>query len=748
MTKHLSRLMGLSVALGLSLCVADVSAQLLDEVVVTAQKREQDAQDLNISVSAFTGDQLNALGITGAKELADYTPGVQINMEYGNAPTFTVRGVNVNDFGVGTTPAVAVYVDEIFKASNINSGVQLFDLERVEILKGPQGTLWGKNSTGGAVSVITRKPTQETEGYFQVGVGNFNRVEVEGALSGALTDTLSARLSVQSITSDGMFDNVTFPGQPVPGTEPINTNTDLRSQFFGIADEDPGNVDTMAMRTQLLWELDGVDILAIGHYARDRGENHPTTSLFDAASGNGDPDVFDEDVSNEFVYTKDNVFYGASVHLNIDVGDNAEVVSITGYDYFDRNGGLDTNGGLGVAPANSAFTQFYLVEFTQFTQELRYEVTNEDLFWVVGGFYSDSELNQNDEDHYSIGHFFAPFNYRYEHENRSAAVFAQAEYDFNEAFKLTAGVRYTDESRDQPFYRLWFGDNTGPDLPGGSFANPVDFNNGFVSADNSLPDAPPQSFDTDGFSFRLGLDWRPTDTALLYYTFSKGLKSGGYRSDAFTSGGELASFGDEELFAHEVGVKWDPSDRLRVNASAFVYDYQDKQEKVPTVIPPFGELNTMTNMDSVDVSGLEAETIFRAADGFEVGLNLSILDTEISDDSAFDGNELPYAPDFAASAFGRFEGQVTSNLRGSVQLTVNHTGDHFTNVNGANALFGSQDYTLVGVNAAIWDDARGWQLSFYGKNLTDEIYWTNTFSDVGGFISEPASWGFRLRYDF
>ena len=132
----------------LTLAWSGASAQLIDEVTVTAQKREQSAQEIPISIRAFTGDQLNELGVTAARELADYTAGVQINMEYGNAPTFTIRGVNVNDFGAGTSPAAAVYVDGIFKASNINSGPQLFDLERVEILKGPQGTSMGQEYDG------------------------------------------------------------------------------------------------------------------------------------------------------------------------------------------------------------------------------------------------------------------------------------------------------------------------------------------------------------------------------------------------------------------------------------------------------------------------------------------------------------------------------------------------------------------------------------------------------------------------
>jgi len=727
---------GVVLALVLLLTATGASAQLLDEITVTAQKREQSAQDLSISVSAFSGDQLNALGVTGARQLADYTAGVQINMEYGNAPTFTIRGINVNDFGAGTSPAAAVYVDGIYKASNINSGPQLFDLERVEILKGPQGTLWGKNTTGGAVSVITRKPTEETEGFVQVGFGSYDRVELEAAVGGALTDNLSTRLSVQSITSDGPYKTVTFPGQPAPGSVPIDATADSRTQFIGIVDPEPGDQDTLAVRAQFLWELENVDVLGVIHHASDRGDNPPTTSLFN------DPDPYDENTSAEFLPTRDSEFGGASVQLDWHVSENAKLVSLTGYDYFDRNEGIDTVG-FNSIPSETMFTQIYLQEFTQFSQEFRYEVEGDRLFWLLGAFYSDSELNQDDEDHYSIGYFTAPFNYRFKHENTTTALFAHVEYDVSDAFKVTAGLRYDDEQRDQPVNILWFGG--GPDTPTGAAG-------AFVLADNQtelggLP-VPDQTFDTDGVSYKLGLDWRPNDEMLLYYSHAKGFKSGGFRSDALTSNGMLIAFNDEEVLSHEVGIKWDPSDRLRINAAAFTYDYKDPQQRVPVDVPPFGQLSTMTNLDSADVTGFEGELIWAATDLLELGLSASLLNTEISDatQTAVNGNDLAFAPDSAYTAYGRYEAPFGNDLTGSFQLNVSQTGDHFVTV--FNDDFEKQDYTLVGFNASIRDDAKGWALSVYGQNVTDEIYVTNYFGDGGVFISEPSSYGVRFKYDF
>jgi len=735
MSRNLPRIAGAS-ALALLLSLSSVSAQLLEEITVTAQKREQNTQDLGIAITAFSGDQLRALGVTTASQLADFTPGVQINMEYGNAPTFTIRGVNVNDFGAGTSPAAAVYVDGIYKASSINSGPQLFDLERVEILKGPQGTLWGKNTTGGAVSVITRKPTQETEGYFQVGFGSYDRVEFEGAIGGSLTDNLSARLSMQSIASDGPYKTVAFPGQPAPGTAPIDGTADSRTQFIGIVDPEPGDQDTLAVRAQFLWELDNTDVLGILYHSTDRGGNPPTTSLFT------DPDPYDEKTSAEFLPTRDSKFSGASVQIDWGVSDNSKLVSLTGYDYFDRNEGLDTIG-FNSIPSESMFTQIYLQEFKQFSQELRYEVESERLFWLIGAFYSDSELNQDDDDHYSIGYFTAPFNYRFKHENQTTALFAHTEWSMTDTFKLTVGLRYDDESRKQPINKLWFGG--GPDTPTGEAG-------AAVLADNQtelggLP-IPAQTFDTDGVSYKLGLDWMPRDGLLLYYSHSKGFKSGGFRSDALTSNGMLIAFADEEVLAHEVGIKWDPTDTVRVNAAVYSYDYQNPQQRVPVEVPPFGQLSTMTNLDSADVTGFEGELVWAPTDGLELGVSMSFIDTDISDatQTALNGNNLAFAPDSAYTAFGRYESEFGGDLAGSIQFNVSQTGDHFVTV--FNDDFEKQDYTLVGFSAAIRNDVKGWTLSAYGQNLTDEIYVTNYFGDGGVFISQPRSYGIRLSYDF
>ena len=232
---------------------------LMEEITVTAQKREQNSQDVGLAISAFSGEQLDALGVADAADLADLTSGVSINMEYGTAPTFTIRGVSVNDFSATTPPAAAVYLDGVYKASNVNSGVQLFDVEQIEILKGPQGTLWGRNTNGGAISVTSVKPSQESGGYINLGAGSHGATIIEGAYGGGLTDNLSTRFSVRKMDSDGPYSST--------------------------AHGDAGALDSLAARLQFLLETDVFEGNLQLHYAQDKGGIEPNVAWLFGSCG-------------------------------------------------------------------------------------------------------------------------------------------------------------------------------------------------------------------------------------------------------------------------------------------------------------------------------------------------------------------------------------------------------------------------------------------------------------------------------
>ncbi len=402
--------------------VSSYSATMLEEVIVTAQKREQSVQDVSISISAFTGDQLRALGVKTIKEISNFTVGVEINEEYGNATTFTIRGINTNDFYATSSPAAAVYVDGIYKASNINSGSQMFDIERIEILKGPQGTLYGRNVTGSAISVISRAPTDQWDGYLEASYGSFNRSILEGAIGGPISENLKFRISAQWERDDGQFDNVQFPGQPDPRDlggavagpgVPEGTVSDFEDEI--------GALDYASVRGQLLFEPnEDLTFHLRGHFTKDKSINAGVTSLgtqgancgvilaggvvtggtswspTDCVNGSGffDPDPYDDNISNDYTPTKSTEIYGASLTAEWETA-LGKVVSITGYEGFTRHGGIDADG-----TPNIFVSGIFNQKHTQFSEELRLEGSTYDdrLFYVLGVYYADDDIKNDTDD--------------------------------------------------------------------------------------------------------------------------------------------------------------------------------------------------------------------------------------------------------------------------------------------------------------------------------------------------------------
>lgn len=756
---YINLLLPVKIALTSALLVNPaLGSSLLEEVVVTAQKRQQNAQDVSIAISAFSGDQLQALGVLSTEDLADHVAGVQVTMQYANSPSFTVRGLNANDYAFATSPAVAVYQDGIYKASNINAGAQVFDVERVEILKGPQGTLWGKNTTGGAVSITSVRPEQEAGGYLTLGFGSFNEMIAEGAIGGGLTETLSARISMQYVEADGPYDNVTFPttgippgGIPLPSSLTGAAPPNELASFTG-ANKDPGAIDKMAIRGQLFWQpSEQFQASVIGHFANDQSSGPAVVSRLE------DPDIYDDQVSVDFVPISDNDFYGLTADLRWEIGPG-ELVSVTGWDAYDRQGhGTDlpnTVPGALVVPAATPFASaVYAQDFKQFSQELRYEVQSDNVFWLGGIYYAKTEFDQSGDNNV-LGTFGVYYEGQYRQEDEFLAGFVHAEWDLSDRLQLNTGLRYNDESRERELQQTYIETGFADFFQSPNLSFPTTLlvdagGNGIFG-----PSAYPNSFDTSGLTYRIGLDWTPAENMLLYYSLSKGLKSGGFDSSIVTGMVNLAPIEDEEVIAHEIGVKWDISESLRLNGAAFYYDYTEMQQRVSREDPIFGSVVLLTNLEQVDISGLELEVVWAPTAGLEFAVTASALDTEIDTSAvssvtgqSLNGNEVGNAPEIAASLYGRYEFEVGAGMLASIQASVDYTGDHYVSIE--NFAYNQQDFTLVSARAAIGDAAGNWELSVFGQNLTDEIYVNGAgFAQLDYWISRPRTYGVRLNYRF
>ena len=744
--------------------VSSYSATMLEEVIVTAQKREQSVQDVSISISAFTGDQLRALGVKTIKEISNFTVGVEINEEYGNATTFTIRGINTNDFYATSSPAAAVYVDGIYKASNINSGSQMFDIERIEILKGPQGTLYGRNVTGGAISVISRAPTDQWDGYLEASYGSFNRSILEGAIGGPISENLKFRISAQWERDDGQFDNVQFPGQPDPRDlggavagpgVPEGTVSDFEDEI--------GALDYASVRGQLLFEPnEDLTFHLRGHFTKDKSINAGVTSLgtqgancgvilaggvvtggtswspTDCVNGSGffDPDPYDDNISNDYTPTKSTEIYGASLTAEWETA-LGKVVSITGYEGFTRHGGIDADG-----TPNIFVSGIFNQKHTQFSEELRLEGSTYDdrLFYVLGVYYADDDI-KNDTDDLTLralagGGTLGIFNDVVQ-ETEHVSVFGQLEYDLNDAWKIIGGLRWSYEHKDS-FHE---------DLLG--FPTP-----GVVVLSSSEPPFAAPGFNertARDISYRVGLEWRPQDQMMLYFNHSRGIKSGGWNQAPQFAQADLTEFDEEVLKSYEFGWKWDVGDTFRINGAVFYYDYKKAQSLIGIAVGAALPSYRLLNLDSADQLGFELETVWSPTEGLEILATGAIYDSEISTaDPNIDGNKLPFSAEESFSIVGRYEWPVGDSFFMSVQSTVSYTGDHFPDA--FNVFFEEQDFVNVGARISIASADGKWEVSGWGRNLTDEIHIINSYGGAdlnrGIYISEPLSAGVTFNYNF
>jgi iron complex outermembrane recepter protein len=510
---------------------APAYSALLEEVMVTAQKREQNLQDVGIAVTAFSGNQLNELGFTEAIDVIAQSPGVEASGSGGGTVnTYSIRGVTQNDFSAAQEGPVAVYIDDAYVSQNFVTNFSLFDLDRVEILRGPQGTLFGRNATGGLVHFITVKPSQEPEGFADLQVGEQGRVRVSGAAGGGLTDTISGRIAGVFNENDGLIKNEIGP--------------------------DVMQVEDYSVRGQLLFEPLSQDISVLlkaqygheddrrGGYAHEVGydgvfSTDPTaTDFYGYRSNQSDPykGAFDFDG-----YRKVDT-YDIAAHVDWDIGDYT-LKSITNYQNIDHKYGEDAD----VSP-NDVYNYEADDSVQQWSEELRLSWDGDRYRAMVGFFYlyidGDYKTFQFGEE------FFGPgfvYDLKADQETETYALFGQAEYDLTQELTLTMGLRLNRDEKDYTFYEM------GVDLYSDDFSD-------------------------DDWSGKIQLDYRPNDDWLLYAGVNRGIKSGGFNVP-LSPPADFSSFyyGGETLYAYEVGFKSSLTPTTRLNVSAYYYDYQDYQ---------------------------------------------------------------------------------------------------------------------------------------------------------------------------
>lgn len=732
------RLMPLAVTLA-TLGTGNVYGSL-EEVVVTAQKRQQNTQDVGIAITAFSGDSLKELGISEPSDLAAQTPGVDIKYSDGRTnPVITIRGVGLNDNRPNNNPSTAVHIDEVYLASAAYLTSQLFDLERVETLKGPQGTLYGRNSTAGTINFISKAPSQEFDAYLDLDYGNYNSLNTQSAVGGALSEVLSGRLAFDYKKSDGYVTNRGTMGleeaSPVPGVIPDQP-------FFG-KDDKAGEVDVFSWRASLLFEpSDTFDATISLHGSKDTSANNiwaiapkqattlsaalTTTPFIDV---DGDP----HDRYEEFRPELDSDNFGGRITLNYDLA-FATLTSVTGYEELDRS----VINGDGVP--YFGFRQDKDEELSQITQEIRLTSNNDsDFLWILGAYYSEDEVDVTELTKVDRL-LFTHLETDYVQDSESYAVFAHIEWQFTETLKLTTGIRYTEEEKD---------------FDGGS----TDINPFGVSFLRGLTATAENLYEAEEWTGKVGLDWILNDKTLLYISYSTGFKSGGVDGSTILDPRDLTPFLAEFVDSYEAGFKWDsPKGTSRLNGSFFYYDYDDMQAQAFVVNPTTGLSNTLrTNVGNASVKGVELEWVWLPADGWTINLGLSYLDSEIegwdSDDPAevalHEGNNLQDAPELTFNGMVRYDWSLSNGMNASVMSDFNYNDEVYRTLDNESTYL-QDSYSLINGRISLTSQNDDWTLSLWVRNLTDGEYEVNLVdtptTGLWHMPGAPRTYGINLNY--
>ncbi len=763
-----------SVLAGLGLVLASpVSAQdnALEEIIVTAQRREERMQETPVSITAFTSDNLKELSIQDLSGIGGFTP----NMSFSNSPAGSgggnnaqiyIRGIGQNDFLITTDPGVAVYVDGVYFARSMGAIMNLLDMERVEVLRGPQGTLFGKNAVGGAISLVSAPPTDEFGGNVEISAGSRDRMDARGTVNVPLIPgELLARVSASTRNQDGYGNRL-------------------------LDDVDLGDTNEDAFRVSLLWQpSDTLKFTLAGDYSRGREEsvsqhlmvvdptNAPLLNLWNALVGfpTGQPmtsalvldDPYDTLQTGRSINDMD--VWGVSLTADWQVA-GLDVKSITAY----RDGDVDFSRDGDNSPAPYVET-FNDTEQNQFSQELHAigRAFSDRLEWLAGVYY----FNENAIDHTDViladglfsalealpaaliplgpwpcpqppgsplpciggaGNPFNPlFDLRFDVFNEidieSVAVFGQGTYHLTDQWSITGGLRQTWESKDYLLIHQR--------LHAGTFV------------------VPPTNIGDDWSELtpRAGTEYQWTEDLMTYFVASRGFKSGGFNGRPTTQEA-VESYDPEFVWSYEVGFKSEWLDhRLRLNAAAFFNDYSNIQLSSVQATAEGNLLLVVENAGEADVKGFELEMVARPVPWLDLAGGIGYTDAEFSKlnpgATVTKDSKFIQTPEWTLN----LSAQVTWPLAdwGNLRLRGDYSYRDDMYMDSNNTPILRQDgYGLVNARLAFVTTDGHWELALSGTNLSDERYIGNgiaaldSFGTAEAYFGRPREWGLSLLYRY
>ena len=726
-----------------ALAQSDDPAQRLDTIVTTATPSATPLSDIPMSVSVIDSGELSlADAYVSAEDVTDLLTGVEAAVANGTQIAFQIRGVGAVDHQALTPTAAAVYSDGVYLATNVQTGLMLYDLERIEVLKGPQGTLYGRNASGGAINFITARPGETQRRYVRLGYGNLNRVDLDGAYGETFESGFSYRLAGRYLSRDAALDNVAGP------------------EAAG------GERDEFGARLGLSWDnVAGGSLLVRTHYEEDNGVN--------AAPRNDSLDLDDHEIAvgRDGVQDTDNEFYGISAEYERNVGRWA-LTSLTAFEGYNQEYGFDFDGAVALFDnPNFNANLAYLRDFRQYSQEVRLKTDWAGGSTMIGVSGSVEDFSQT----YTIwcgeldpdtllgtcpyvgaasrpgptpasGTAAMTLVTDIRQDRSTLAAFTHNEFDLSDRLTATLGARITHEVIEgEGSGRHIFEDGT------------IGYNNvgglGFAAGSNKIEETYLSGH--AALSYTLG-------QGAAYASISNSYKSGGFNGEVQNN---ATHFADEGLFdaetvtAYEIGYKGQ-SDRFAYAVAAFLQDYSDPQARIFVNFPlPDGSSitsNSLSNLDEALSYGVEADFDWLVTDQFTLQGALTLLETEIDQTSdiggnadTFDGNPLPFAPDVSATLGGRYEFAATDTMDGSISVHAKYRGDYYLDPEGLDSRM-QEGFTTLQAEASFVLTETGITLTAWGRNLTDEDYAVSGYGFIGydTFRSDPRTYGLRIGYEF
>jgi iron complex outermembrane recepter protein len=746
----------------------------LDQIVVTAQKRSESVDKVGMSINAVSGDALSNRGVADVADLVKVIPSFTYTPTLFATPVYIIRGVGLNDSGYASSPAVSVYVDQVALPYPVMTQGATLDLERVEVLKGPQGTLFGENSTGGAINYIGAKPTSEFATGGDFSIARFNKTTVDGYVSGPLTDTLNARVAVRTVNGGAYQESLTRPRDYRGNNQ----------QLYGRLLLDFRPMDKFTVAVNLNAWNDQSETLAPQLAAIIvKPKSYP--SLLSSPTAPRDPTYADWLAS--YPTRKNDKFYQLTSREDYELTDILTLTAITAYQHADLYRPVSYSGSGAPVLDNTNFGSL-----ENFNQELRLAADADAYSWLVGANFDHTVSDENSAliaAEYSanqpvpfIGPFTAASGYSQQRITTKAA-FANLQYKLTDALSAQGGVRYTDVAHSAA--NCEYDPTTAQ-----NFTTLLNFLEGVFQATPGSPSKtippygcfslnPQQNFTPQGVyyqqlpehnvSWRFGLNYTLGNGALLYVNDSRGYKSGIIPNIAATSVQQYAPAKQERLDAYEAGVKLPLAQRrVEVTGATYFYKYADKQVRASIVDPVFGAEETTLTVPKSEVWGAETGISARPIPELTVSLNAAYTHAAVSGAgfvqpivnlagqlSHFGGSTLPYTPKVTGNVDLQYSKPVS--FRGaSLVALLGASGNYQSSeeatyqiVGAKNAAYTIPSYALLDLRAGLGTENGTWKVLFWGRNVTNKFYITavNQSSDTRmRYVGEPRTYGITVSY--